>query len=105
MRDKITVCINGRILKNIKAFDTFPIEFLSKLTFVFKKKSFVVDEIIFHVYILTFNKFKEDTPGTEIYFINSGKVFILHKKTMSFIRELMKDDYFGEIAFFSDLPR
>ena len=24
---------------------------------------------------------------------------------MSFIKELIKDDYFGEIAFFSDLPR
>ena len=24
---------------------------------------------------------------------------------MSFIKELIKDDYFGEISFFSDLPR
>ena len=49
LRDKITVCINGRILQNLQVFDSFSIEFLSKLTFAFVRKSYVVDEIIFHV--------------------------------------------------------
>lgn len=40
-----------------------------------------------------------------MYFIFSGKVIIMHKKTMSFVKELYKEDYFGEIGFFSDIPR
>jgi CRP-like cAMP-binding protein len=63
---------------------------------------------LYSMYVLTFNLLtllKEDAAGEDIFFISSGKVFILHKKTMSFIKELIKDDYFGEIAFFSDMMR
>jgi CRP-like cAMP-binding protein len=40
-----------------------------------------------------------------MFFITNGKVVVLHKKTGSYIHDLRKDDYFGEISFFSDLPR
>lgn len=40
-----------------------------------------------------------------MFFITSGKVFIIHKKTMSFVKDLEKNDYFGEIGFFSTLAR
>eukprot|EP00347_Sterkiella_histriomuscorum_P021932 403332268 len=95
LRDKITLYLNGKILRNIQIFESFSIEFISRLTFVFKKQSFAVDEIIFN----------EDTIGQDMFFISSGKVYIIHKKTMSFVKELYKDDHFGEIGFFSDLPR
>jgi CRP-like cAMP-binding protein len=35
----------------------------------------------------------------------NGKVAIIHKKTKTHITDILKDQYFGEIAFFSDLPR
>lgn len=54
LRDKITVSINGRFLYNISVFDQFPIELLSKVAFIFKKRSFTVDEIVFNVYFLSF---------------------------------------------------
>ncbi|CDW76390.1 UNKNOWN [Stylonychia lemnae] len=95
LRDKITVYINGRILRSIPVFDRFPIEFVSRLMYKFTKKSYAVDDVIIN----------EDQFGTQIFFINQGKVLVLHKKSMSFITELKKDEYFGEIGFFSDLPR
>ena len=49
--------------------------------------------------------FNENEYGEEIFFITSGKVVIIHKQTVSYITDLRKDDYFGEISFFSDLPR
>ena len=43
--------------------------------------------------------------GSDLFFINSGRVALIHKETKTFIRDLVKDDYFGEIGFFSSLPR
>lgn len=40
-----------------------------------------------------------------MFYILNGAVDVYHKKTASYITELKKDDYFGEIGFFSDLPR
>lgn len=37
--------------------------------------------------------------------MSNGKVAIVHKKTKTFIKDLIKDDYFGEIGFFSSLHR
>lgn len=51
LRDKITVYINGRILQNILIFDQFSLEFLAKVTFIFKKRSYAVDDLVFNVII------------------------------------------------------
>ncbi len=40
-----------------------------------------------------------------IYYAVSGKIAMLHKKSHSYLAELIKDDYFGEIEFFSEEPR
>ncbi len=40
----------------------------------------------------------------EIFFIVSGSVSIIHKKTRSHLIDLQTDDCFGEISFFSELP-
>ena len=37
-----------------------------------------------------------------MYFIVTGLVTILHKRTQTYIRDLKQDHYFGEIGFFSD---
>ena len=49
LRDKITVQINGRILHRVIIFDNFPLDFLAKITFLFKKRSYIVDDAIFNV--------------------------------------------------------
>lgn len=47
----------------------------------------------------------EGDPGGQMFFIVKGKATILHWETWTYIKDLNKDDYFGEIAFFSDKPR
>lgn len=92
LKGKITVYLNGKILKSVDVFSEFPLEFLSNLTFIFKKRSFVFDE-----YVLN-----EGEDGKELFFITSGKVSLLHKQSYSYILDLEKDRSFGEIAFFSE---
>ena len=40
-----------------------------------------------------------------MYFIVTGLVTVLHKKTQTYIRDLKEDHYFGEIGFFSEKKR
>lgn len=40
-----------------------------------------------------------------MYFIVSGFVSVLHKATQTYIKDLNKDQYFGEIGFFSEKNR
>lgn len=40
-----------------------------------------------------------------MYFILTGLVTVLHKATQTYIKDLMKDQYFGEIGFFSEKTR
>ena len=68
----------------------FPIEFLSNLSFIFKKYTYAIDE----------NIIIEGDKGKELYFMGSGKVVVLHRKSRTLIFELQKDQYFGEISFF-----
>lgn len=49
LRDKITVYLNGRILHNMQVFDSFQIEFLAKVTFIFKRHSYALDDTVFNV--------------------------------------------------------
>lgn len=49
--------------------------------------------------------FEEGEKGTKMYFITKGNVVILQKVTHTYIKELNVDEYFGEIAFFSDINR
>jgi hypothetical protein len=68
---KMRAFLNGRILKNIKAFKNFEIDFLSDITKQFKKQTFTVDD----------NIFVEGDEGGSMFFIVTGLVTILHKKT------------------------
>ena len=49
LREKITVYLNGRILKSMKFFTPFGIDFLSELTFYFKKMTFAIEDFVFQV--------------------------------------------------------
>lgn len=95
LRDKLTLYLNGRILKDIKVFEDFDLEFLSEITFIFCQVTYMIDD----------NIIIEDDPGGKIFFIVKGKVAILHRKTRTYIKDLGKDDFFGEIGFFSEKAR
>ena len=95
LRSALILFGNGRILQSVAVLSRFPLEFLSNLSFVLEKKSFALDEEIFN----------EGDEGSEMYFITSGKVTLLHRESKSFIAELFKEMSFGEIAFFSDAKR
>ena len=95
LRDKLTLYLNGRILKDIKVFEDFDLEFLSEITFIFAQVTYMIDD----------NIIVEDDPGGKIFFIVKGKVAILHRKTRTYIKDLGKDGFFGEIGFFSEKPR
>ena len=49
--------------------------------------------------------FEEEESGIKMYFITKGTVVIMQKKSHTYIKELVVDEYFGEISFFSDLKR
>lgn len=49
LRDKITVYLNGRILKSMHFLEPFGLDFLSDLTFYLKAQLFSIDDYIFTV--------------------------------------------------------
>jgi CRP-like cAMP-binding protein len=95
LKDQVIVHLNGRMLKNTRIFGVFDFRFLSEVTFLLSNETFSMDDHIF----------EEDEKGTKMYFITKGTVVIMQKKSHTYIRELVVDEYFGEVAFFSDLSR
>eukprot|EP00347_Sterkiella_histriomuscorum_P015001 403358691 len=95
LREKITVYLNGRILKEMKFFEAFGLEVLSELTFYFQRQSFALDD---HV-------FQEGDESLYLFSIVQGKVGMIHKRTHTYLTELSVGDCFGEIGFFTDDPR
>lgn len=95
LRGKLTVYLNGKILKSVSVLSEFPLEFLSHLTFVLIKRSYSVDEYVFN----------EGDKEKNIFFITNGKVALIHKQSYSYLVDLEKDQSFGEIGFFTDCGR
>lgn len=83
--------LNGKMLHNTIIFKNFDLLFLSDLTFALKRMTFTVDELIFN----------EDEQGEHMYYLTKGNIILLHKKTFTFIKELVEDQFLGEISFFS----
>jgi hypothetical protein len=75
---KMRAFLNGKILKSIAVFNNFPLDFLIDITKKFQRKTFTVDD----------NIFIEGDEGGTMYFIVTGLVTILHKKTQTYIRDL-----------------
>ena len=91
LRLEMIVHLNGKMLHSTSLFKSFDIAFVSELTFVLKRETFTIDE----------NVFVEGEQGDCLYYLCSGNVSIIHKKTLSFIKDLGSEDFMGECAFFS----
>ena len=94
LRDKLILYLNGRILKNIAVFEDFDLDFLSEITFIFESMTFMIDD----------NIIVEGDPGGKMFFIVKGKATIIHRESRTYIKDLGKDECFGEIGFFSEKP-
>jgi hypothetical protein len=95
LRDQLIVYLNGQILQASPVFKYFSMLFLSEITFHLGHHTFAIDD----------NVFEEGNIGDILYFINKGSVILVHKKSKTFIKELEVETWFGEVSFFSDLPR
>lgn len=68
--------LTGRILLEVELFyKNFNMDFLSKMTTIFERKSYAVDDNIIY----------EDQIGEELFFIIQGRVAIIHKKSHTYI--------------------
>lgn len=62
LRDEILLQINGIILNSIRAFEQFSYDFLAKISFIIKRRNFVVDDIVFNVrYIVLVHEYRKMT--------------------------------------------
>jgi len=95
LKEKITVYLNGRILKSMGFFDSFGLDFLSELTFYFKTSTYAVDDYVF----------QEGEESKSLFYMVQGKVAIVHKQSHTYIVDLIKNEHFGEIGFFTDNRR
>lgn len=95
LKVETTIHLNGKLLNETPIFKSFEVAFLSQLTFVIKKKIFMIDEHIFD----------EGDLGDSLLYIQKGNVVLLHRKSGTFIKELGGDDFMGECAFFTGEPR
>lgn len=70
-------------------------DLLSNLTFILRKEIYIADD----------NLIIEKENGDEMFFMQNGRVSVLHMKTKTHIVELEMEKYFGEIGFFAEQPR
>lgn len=89
------VHLNGKMLHSTALFKSFDIAFISELTFILKRETFSMDE----------NILIEGEPGESLFYLCSGKATLVHKRSFSFIKDLIADDFLGECAFFSQKLR
>lgn len=106
LRLELIINLNGKMLHNTPIFKNFDIKFVSELTFCLRKETFSYGDSIFEVLLIQFQlNNQEGDSGATLYFIVKGSIYLMHKKTQTFIKELQIDDFCGEIAFFSGKQR
>ncbi|KAL4495513.1 hypothetical protein ABPG72_020254 [Tetrahymena utriculariae] len=109
LRDEITIEVNTKILKNYSIFNAnFSHQTIRKLLFAMQEVLISPNEIIFE---------EGDHEDQSIYFIESGLIEIYYTQTQNqgggnnqknkvhLIKQLTKNQVFGEISFFSGQAR
>jgi hypothetical protein len=95
LREDVIVYLNGRILESSPVLKHFSMLFISEITFKLDHHTFAIDD----------NIFEEGNLGDKLFFISKGSIILVHKKTKTFIKEIGVETCFGEVGFFSGLPR
>ncbi|CAD8084238.1 unnamed protein product [Paramecium sonneborni] len=92
LRREILKLIHQKITQSCLFFSSnFSLQLLQKLVYYFKEQTFSPQDIIFQ---------QGDIENKQIYYILNGSV-----KIENIQYELKKKEYFGEIAFFANVPR
>ncbi|EAR94841.2 cation channel family protein (macronuclear) [Tetrahymena thermophila SB210] len=100
LREEIIQEANSQILKKFNIFNSFSQQSINKLVFQMKEIIVSPGEIIF----------SEGDIDDSIYLITKGKIQILQNTTSKscsnfILKTLSENQIFGEIAFFSQMPR
>ena len=101
LKEELLLNANGFTLKKIPLFgNNFSEECLRKLVCEMKELNFTPEDIIYH---------ENETNDQNIYIIHDGEVELTiptsnHKKNIT-LKVLKKGDCFGQITFFTGLPR
>jgi CRP-like cAMP-binding protein len=81
-------------LSNFKIFKDLNIKEIRQIFRIMQCKTYQVDEVVFYPHKI----------GKAVFFIHSGKVIIQDDKSQK-IRECVKGDSLGELAFVEETPR
>jgi Cyclic nucleotide-binding domain/Ion transport protein/Zinc knuckle len=95
LREEIYALTRGDLLTTSAAFRSYNGSFLKYLGQQMKNEVFAPGDLIF----------KEGEMTNDIYFLCSGKVQIYHESTKTVFKDIKKNKYFGEIAFFLNKAR
>ena len=95
LKEQIYTHTRGPVFKTYSVFESFDLLFLASVSKLLRQEVFAPGNDIL----------EEGERSTNLYFIISGTVDIWHKASSSSFKELNKEAYFGEIGFFSKLPR
>ena len=95
LKDEISMQVNGAVLQTCVAFQDYPETVVGKLGMSLQQEAFAPGDEIF----------QEGLIGSKMYFLREGKVDIYHLATGSSFAILKRKAHFGEIGFFSSLPR
>lgn len=92
LQNQIKTYLRAKTISEIAFLKPFGLDFISELAMYFKNMTYAQDEFLFI----------EKDKAQKIYFICRGKVAMLQKKTHTFVTELDKDSYFGELGVLID---
>lgn len=81
LKEKLQMHLRGRVLSNITLFKSFGLEFMSELSYKFTAVTYVTDDILF----------VENDRADSMYYINEGKVAMIHKASHSYINDVRQD--------------
>ena len=95
LRDEVYSHVHGAVILLCPIFEEVETVFLSKLSKLLEGETFAPGDVIF----------QQGERTSKMYFIQTGNVNIYHKDTRSNFITLPPGNYFGEIAFFLDIPR
>lgn len=95
LRNEIFARTRGMVFNSCPIFDQLFSKLITTLSELLKQQIFAPEDVVF----------LEGEMSSTLYFIQGGTVDVYHLNTKSSYRRLNGQDYFGEVAFFSKMPR
>lgn len=95
LREEIFVHTRGQLFKMCRIFANFHKQFLLHFSKLLEPRTYAPGDIIF----------EEGEKTAAIFYVQHGIVEILHQNTQSVFKELSDNEYFGEIALFTNHAR